>query len=97
MSALLEHGIEVTALHNHFFWDEPRVFFMHVHGHSKAVDLANQLKPALDLIGLAKEREENALRSGSKEQLSIQNALQKLVMLVNRVVLFTKSHLAAMT
>jgi Domain of Unknown Function (DUF1259) len=60
MSALLEHGIEVTALHNHFFWDDPRVFFMHIHGHGKAIDLANQLKPALDLIGLAKEGEENA-------------------------------------
>jgi Domain of Unknown Function (DUF1259) len=60
MSRLLEHGIEVTALHNHFFWDEPRVFFMHIHGHGKAVDLANQLKPALDSIGLAKEGEENA-------------------------------------
>src|SRR5437764_437696 len=60
MSALLEHGIEVTALHNHFFWDDPRVFFMHIHGHGKAVDLANQLKPALGLIGLAKEGEENA-------------------------------------
>ena len=60
MSRLLGHGIEVTALHNHFFWDEPRVFFMHIHGHGKAVDLANQLKPALDSIGLAKEGEENA-------------------------------------
>jgi hypothetical protein len=59
MSALLEHGIEVTALHNHFFWDEPRVFFMYIHGHGKAVDLANQLKPALDLIGLTKEGEQN--------------------------------------
>src|SRR5207245_5732017 len=53
MSALLEHGLEVTALHNHFFWDKPRIFFMHVHGHGKAVDLANQIKPALDLIGHA--------------------------------------------
>jgi uncharacterized protein DUF1259 len=60
MSALLDHGIEVTALHNHFFWDEPRVFFMHVHGHGNAIDLANRLKPALDLIGLAKEGEENS-------------------------------------
>jgi hypothetical protein len=51
MSALLDHGFDVTALHNHFFWDEPRVFFMHVHGHGKAADLATQLKPALDLIG----------------------------------------------
>jgi hypothetical protein len=50
MSALLEHGFEVTALHNHFFWEEPRVFFMHIHGHGKAVELANQIKPAIDLI-----------------------------------------------
>src|SRR6266567_3477845 len=53
MSALLEHGLEVTALHNHFFWAQPAVFFMHIHGHGKAVDLANQIKPALDLIGHA--------------------------------------------
>ena len=33
MSALIENGMEVTALHNHFFWDEPRVFYMHVHAH----------------------------------------------------------------
>src|SRR5437588_12890653 len=51
MSALLEHGLEVTALHNHFFWDEPRVFFMHVHGHGKAATLADEIKPALNLIG----------------------------------------------
>jgi hypothetical protein len=51
MSALLEHGLEVTALHNHFFWAKPPLFFMHIHGHGKAVDLARQIKPALDLIG----------------------------------------------
>lgn len=51
MSALLDHGLEVTALHNHFFWEEPRVFYMHVHGHGKPMDLARQVKPALDLIG----------------------------------------------
>ena len=51
MSALLERGFDVTALHNHFFWDEPRMFFMHVHGHGSAADLATRLRPALDLIG----------------------------------------------
>jgi hypothetical protein len=51
MSALLDHGIDVTALHNHFFWEEPRVFYMHVHGHGTAADLAARLKPALDMIG----------------------------------------------
>jgi len=51
MSALLDNGLEVTALHNHFFWDEPRLFYMHVHGHGTPADLARELKPALDLIG----------------------------------------------
>ncbi len=51
MSALLEHGLDVTALHNHFFWEEPRIFYMHVHGHGRAMDLARKVKPALDLIG----------------------------------------------
>jgi hypothetical protein len=50
MSALLDHGIEVTALHNHFFFEEPRLFYMHVHGHGEAMNLAHSLKPALDLI-----------------------------------------------
>jgi hypothetical protein len=51
MSALLENGLEATALHNHFFWDEPRMFYMHVHGHGTPADLARKVKPALDLIG----------------------------------------------
>src|SRR5882762_8475197 len=50
MSALLDHGIEVTALHNHFFFEEPRLFYMHVHGHGEAMNLARSIKPALDLI-----------------------------------------------
>jgi Domain of Unknown Function (DUF1259) len=51
MSALLGSGLQVTALHNHFFFDSPRMFYMHVHGHGAAAELANKLKPALALIG----------------------------------------------
>jgi hypothetical protein len=51
MSALLDNGIDVTALHNHFFWDDPHVYFMHVHGMGKAADLAKRVKAGLDLIG----------------------------------------------
>jgi hypothetical protein len=51
MSAILDSGLDVTALHNHFFWDEPRVYYMHIHGHGKPADLARAVKPALDLIG----------------------------------------------
>src|SRR5882724_4985511 len=56
MSALLDNGIEVTALHNHFLWDEPRMFYMHVHAHGTPADLARKVKPALDLIGKGASR-----------------------------------------
>jgi hypothetical protein len=56
MSALLENGLNVTALHNHFFWEQPRMFYMHVHGMGSASDLARQLKPAIDLIDRAAKR-----------------------------------------
>ena len=32
MSAALDNGLEVTALHNHFFWDTPKIMFMHIGG-----------------------------------------------------------------
>ncbi len=56
MSALLDNGLDVTALHNHFFWEEPRIFYMHVHGMGTAADLATRVKPALDLIAEAAKR-----------------------------------------
>jgi Domain of Unknown Function (DUF1259) len=54
LSALLDNGLDVTALHNHFFWDDPKVFYVHVHGMGKSADLARRVKPALDLIGHVK-------------------------------------------
>lgn len=51
MSALLSNGLDVTALHNHFFFDSPRIYYMHVHGHGTAAELATKVKPALALIG----------------------------------------------
>jgi hypothetical protein len=52
MSALVTNGLDVTALHNHFFFDAPRIYYMHVHGHGSAAELATKVKPALGLIGL---------------------------------------------
>ena len=65
MSAILDNGLEVTALHNHFFWDEPRIFYLHVHGHGAPADLARKLKPALDLIGKGASRAPNAANSSA--------------------------------
>ena len=51
MSAVLDAGLDVTALHNHFFFDTPRMYFMHVHGVGSAADLAKKIQPAVALIG----------------------------------------------
>ncbi len=56
MSALLENGLDVTALHNHFFWEQPRIFYLHVHGVGTPADLATRAKPAIDLIDRAAKK-----------------------------------------
>jgi hypothetical protein len=40
MSAALDNGLQVTALHNHFFWEQPRVMFMHIGGMGDEAKLA---------------------------------------------------------
>jgi hypothetical protein len=64
LSALLDNGIDVTALHNHFFWDDPQVYYLHVHGMGKAADLARRVKPGLDLIGHVKPEAASAAGTG---------------------------------
>jgi hypothetical protein len=41
MSAALDNGLDVTALHNHFFWDSPKVMFMHIGGRGDEDKLAS--------------------------------------------------------
>ena len=48
MSAVLDAGLSVTALHNHFFYDEPKVYFMHIGGEGTTQKLAAGVKAALD-------------------------------------------------
>jgi hypothetical protein len=74
MSALLENGLEVTALHNHFFWEEPRIFYMHVHGHGAPAELAKKLKPAVDLIGKGAAKPAAAPQAGGSSTAKIDTA-----------------------
>ncbi len=41
MSVALDNGLQVTALHNHFFWDSPKVMFMHIGGMGDEEKLAS--------------------------------------------------------
>jgi len=47
MSAALDNGLKVTALHNHFFHAEPQVYFMHIGGEGSVEKLADGVKAAL--------------------------------------------------
>src|SRR5881397_3783124 len=68
MSALLDNGLEVTALHNHFFYESPRLFYMHVMGHAKPADLARMAKPAVDLIGQVPSRHASPAPAAARVQ-----------------------------
>jgi hypothetical protein len=48
MSAALDNGLNVTALHNHFFFDQPRVYFMHIEGEGTVEKLASAVKKVYD-------------------------------------------------
>jgi Domain of Unknown Function (DUF1259) len=54
LRALREHGIEVTALHNHMLNDQPRLFFMHFWANDEVEKLARGLRDALDKVNLAR-------------------------------------------
>jgi hypothetical protein len=48
MSVALDNGFAVTAIHNHFFFDEPKVYFMHIGGEGKADALASGVRKIID-------------------------------------------------
>src|SRR6266705_1633614 len=50
MSSALDNGLQVTALHNHFFFDEPKVYFMHIGGEGDTAALAKGVRAALDTV-----------------------------------------------
>src|SRR5260370_2786665 len=78
MSALLDNGLEVTAVHNHFFFENPRIFYMHVHGHGKAADLAKMAKPAVDLIGHVPAQQQGPVNGGKSSILAGQIGTRKI-------------------
>src|SRR5262245_2491742 len=48
MSAALDNGLNVTALHNHFFFDHPKVYFMHIEGEGASDQLATAVRKVYD-------------------------------------------------
>jgi hypothetical protein len=50
MSAALDSGLQVTALHNHFFFDNPNVFFMHIEGDGTVEAVGKGVRAAFDAM-----------------------------------------------
>jgi len=70
LGALLDTGAEVTALHNHFMFDDPRVFFMHVGGTGAPEKLAAAVQAAFEVVRArrAAQREPTAARAGDRSR-----------------------------
>jgi len=50
ISVALDQGLSVTALHNHFFFDQPKVYFMHIEGQDSVEKLAMAVRKVYDKI-----------------------------------------------
>jgi Domain of Unknown Function (DUF1259) len=50
LSVALDNGLAVTALHNHFFFDHPKVYFMHISGSGTVVQLASAVRKMYDKV-----------------------------------------------
>ena len=50
MSSAFENGLSVTALHNHFLFDRPKVYFMHIEGEGTTEQLAGAVRKLYDKI-----------------------------------------------
>jgi Domain of Unknown Function (DUF1259) len=72
LSAALDSGLEVTALHNHFFFDRPKVYFMHIGGTGTVAQLAGGVRKVYDKI-----KEIRAANPKPKETFSYKSLGQK--------------------
>ena len=56
MDAAIASGLNVTALHNHFIFDDPPVYFMHIGGHGDTAKMAAGVKAVWDAIKVVRAR-----------------------------------------
>jgi hypothetical protein len=75
MSAALDSGLEVTALHNHFFFDEPKIYFMHIAGMGDAATLAAGVKKVYDRIAEIRAAHPQPQRTFSGAKIAATNAI----------------------
>jgi hypothetical protein len=75
MSALLEHDVQVTAIHNHFFYDTPHVFFMHVGGEGTVAGLGGGVRAAMEKIAEIRKKAPKPAHGYGQAALPAKNAI----------------------
>jgi hypothetical protein len=75
MSTLLDAGVQVTALHNHFFYPQPAVFFMHVGGEGKVADLGGAVKKAMDEVASIRKKTPKPKTTSGTAKLPAKNTI----------------------
>lgn len=75
MSALFDKGIDVTALHNHFFYDDPKVYFMHISGEGDLEKLALGVRAALDRVKEIRQAASSPMTTFGAKVLPDKNAI----------------------
>jgi uncharacterized protein DUF1259 len=75
MSAALDNGLNVTALHNHFFFDHPKVYFMHIEGEGAVDKLAGAVRKVYDAAKQIRAANPNPKDSFGAVQLPKKNSI----------------------
>jgi hypothetical protein len=76
ISAAHANGLEVSAIHNHFFYEEPRIFYMHVHGIGSPEELARKYANAIAQTKISPKNQQPAGPPPSKMGNDIFNVAQ---------------------
>jgi len=75
MSVLLDHNVQVTAIHNHFFYDTPHVFFMHVGGEGTVASLGGGVRAAMDQVAEIRKKSPKPAHGYGALPLSAKSAI----------------------
>jgi hypothetical protein len=76
MSVALDSGLEVTALHNHFFFDEPKVYFMRIGGEGAVGKLAEGVRAIFDKVKEIRTANPQPIKSFGLGQLPEKNSIE---------------------
>ena len=75
MSAALDNGLNVTALHNHFIFDHPKVYFMHIEGEGAVDKLAGAVRKVYDATKQVRAASPNPKDSFGAARLSEKSSI----------------------